>query len=441
MLSPVSVADDRLASDQRFLDALVTAELGLLRAWAELGALPRATVDEIAQAWNLRELDGRATLADLDPGVLAAAAVASGNPVVPLALTLKERAPMALREWVHRGATSQDIIDTAFMLVARDVVDAILAALTAAEQNLSAFAAEHRDTVAAARTLTQHAVPTTVGMRATGWLMGIRRAIGRLQQLTFPAQLGGAAGTRASFYALAGADAERLPSRFAGVLGLDYGEVAWHTSRWPVTELADALTQVTDALGKLAGDVATLSRTEIGEISVGSGGGSSAMPQKSNPVEAVLVRSASLRAPYLAATLHSCAALAADERPAGAWHAEWPVLRELLRLTLGASATTARLTASLRVDGAAVARNLALSGGLILAERLSIVLTPIIGTQRVAELIAAARGGADLGALLRELPGPSLDPDVLLDPAGYLGDSIATTDRLTRRRDSGSEGS
>jgi 3-carboxy-cis,cis-muconate cycloisomerase len=434
LLSPVAVGHDSLVSDQAVLAALVGAELGLVRAWVALGALPAHTADAIAEAWGARGVDagaGLSSTAGIDAAELAAAAVDGGNPVIPLVSRLKRVLPAEDRTWVHRGATSQDILDTALVLVSRRAVDAVLSELAAAEASLTAFASEHRDVVAAGRTLAQHAVPTTVGLRAAGWLSGIRRARARLQQVSLPAQLGGAAGTRASFLELGGTEAARLPSEYAEALGLDQADDIWHTSRWPVTELADALVQTTDALGKLAGDVVTLSRTEIAELSSGVGGGSSAMPQKSNPVAAVLIRSAALRAPQLAATLHLCAALAADERPAGAWHAEWPTLRELLRLALGASAHATRLAAALRVDRDAVARNLALTRGLIMSERLSIVLTPLIGTERVTALVAAAGAGGDLAALLGDLPeAASLDIPALLDPAAYTGEAGAVVDRV-----------
>lgn len=414
LLAPVAAGHDAHVSDDAVLRALVNAETALVRAWSALGHLPAAEADAISATWESLDLDIEA---------IAGAAVDGGNPVIPLLRPLKEALPEQQRAWVHRGATSQDVIDTALMLVSRQAVDAVLADLAEAETALSEFATAHRDIVAAGRTLGQHAVPTTVGRRAAGWSSALRRATERLSRVSLPGQLGGAAGTRASFLELGGPDAVQLPALYAEALGLDDAGAVWHTSRWPVTELADALTQVTDALGKLAGDVVTLTRTEIAELSAGAGGGSSAMPQKRNPVSAVLIRSAALRAPQLAATLHLCAALAEDERPAGAWHAEWPTLRELLRLALGASAHAVALTAALRVDRDRVARNLALTDGLILAERLSIVLTPLIGGERVTALVEAAADGRDLAALLGDLP-EAAHPDVraLLDPADYTGE-------------------
>nr|WP_274636147.1 lyase family protein [Microbacterium bovistercoris] len=446
LLSPVTVGHDAAVADAAVLAALIAAEVALTRAWVRVGTAPDAAADAVSAAFGATgvgrhgagiEIAGHDAAgmdtsgidtagidtAGIDIGALAAASVAGGNPVIPLVPQLKARVPAEARTWVHRGATSQDILDTALMLIARDAVAQIGSALAEAQSALAALAAAGRDQTAAARTLTQHAVPTTVGLRAATWLRGVRRAAGRIDALELPAQLGGAAGTLAAFTEIGGADAAaRLPAAFARELGLTAPEAPWHTTRWPVTELGDALVQTIDAVGVIAADVATLSRTEIAELSESAGGGSSAMPQKQNPAESVLIRSAALRAPHLAATLHTAAALAVDERPDGAWHAEWPTLRELLRLALGATAHAAQLVAGLRVHGEAVARNLALTHGLIIAERLSIVLTPLIGKDRVAALVQAAAGGGDLAAAVRALPEASgIDVDRLLDPSAYTG--------------------
>jgi 3-carboxy-cis,cis-muconate cycloisomerase len=319
--------------------------------------------------------------------------------------------------------------------------------LTQIEGALAAFASAHRDQAAAARTLTQHAVPTTVGLRAANWLLGVRRARTRLEAVSadLPAQLGGAAGTLAALDRLALRDlgteaagvAEGLPAAFAAELGLAPPAAPWHTTRWPVTELGDALVQAIDAVGVLAADVATLSRTEIGELAEGAGGGSSAMPQKRNPTASVLIRSAAIRAPHLGATLHTASALAVDERPDGPWHAEWPTLRELLRLALGATGNASGLVDGLTVDDAAVARNLALTGGLIVSERLSIELAPRIGKERLDEILAAALEGEDLRTLvdaaLRQA-GDEGGAGDLLDPAAYTGLAATLVDRAVEGR-------
>lgn len=423
LLSPVTAGHDGHVRDSAFLDALVGAELALIAAYVDVGLAPRDIDGVVARAFAL-DSENRAPSAFLEREGLIADAVAGGNPVIPLVGQIKAVLPEECRRWVHLGATSQDIWDTAMMSVAQRAVLEVRRSLDEAVQCLRRLSATRARDVVAARTLTQHAVPTTIGARAAGWGRGLERATGRLEGLQFPAQLGGAAGTLASFVQITGSPAgvRFLVEAFARRAGLDLPEDPWHVTRWPVTELGDALVQTLDAVGKLATDIATLSRPEIAEVSEGTGGGSSAMPQKQNPVEAVLIRSAALRAPQLGATLHLAAALAADERPDGAWHAEWPTLRELLRLALGASSHASSVLANLRIDAAAGSRNLALSGGLILSERLKLALEPVIGRARFDELIADASAGRDLDELVRALPEASgLDVDALLDPADYTG--------------------
>ncbi|MCR2800253.1 lyase family protein [Microbacterium sp. zg-Y818] len=442
LLSPVTAGYDQDTSDAAVLAALVAAEVALARAWARVGAAPSVLADAIADALGAQPSPDEPGLPEtswLSAADLAVAARAGGNPVIPLVGALKQRVPAEAAEWVHRGATSQDIVDSALMFTARRAGGQIVADLEAIESQLAARAAAHRGDVAVARTLGQHAVPTTIGLRLATWLGGITRARSRLAGVLgeLPAQLGGAGGTLASFVEVGGvAAASGLPGAFAAELGLAAPDAPWHTTRWPVTELGDALTQATDALGVIAGDVVTLSRTEIGELAEGSGGGSSAMPHKRNPAAAVLVRSAALRAPHLSATLHTAAALAVDERPDGAWHAEWPALRELLRLGRGAAATTAGLVAGLRIAPSAAARNLAMTEGLILAERVALVLTPLLGTDATADLLARAGAGeplADLVTAAAGAAGADLDVAQLLDPAGYLGLADSLVDAAVSR--------
>jgi 3-carboxy-cis,cis-muconate cycloisomerase len=260
-------------------------------------------------------------------------------------------------------------------------------------------------------------------------LLEARRDLGVVAG-SLPAQLGGAAGTLAAFVERFGPDrAARLPGAFAAELGLAQPEAPWHTDRRPVTRLADALAAVVAALGMMAADVATLARTEIGEVSIGPGGSSSAMPQKQNPVDAVLIRSAALRAPGLAAQLHLAAGLAVDERPDGAWHAEWAVLVELLQLTAGAASRAAALAGDLEFDVQRARANLRLNGGLVVAERLGIVLRPRIGAERFTALIAAVAAGDDLAEQLEGLSEASgLDIPALVDPANYLGLALEQAD-------------
>ena len=452
LLSPVSVGFDEETGDAEFAACLIAAEVALVRAWAAVGVAPRAVAERVSDALGWRDSGsgrdlasgGLRALPDFPLDRLVEEAVAGGNPVIPLVGMLRERVPEDCRRWVHRGATSQDIMDSALMLLAARAGGSMLRELAGVSERLAEFAAGHRDDVCAARTLTQHAVPTTVGLRASGWLRGVDRARARLRDAldALPAQLAGAGGTLASFVEIARLEAasgsespadtaSALPAALARELGLAAPDGPWHTVRWPVTELGDALVQAVDAVAVIAADVATLGRTEIGELAEGSGGGSSAMPQKRNPARSVLIRSAALRAPQLGATLHTAAALAVDERPDGAWHAEWPTLRELLRLACGATGRAADLVAGLRADPEAARRNLALSRGLIVAERLSIVLGPVIGADRVKRIVAEAGAGADLAELLRAEPGVAeagIDIAALLDPQNYTGLAGAIVD-------------
>jgi 3-carboxy-cis,cis-muconate cycloisomerase len=426
LLSPVAAGLADGVSDAAVADALVAAEIALVRAYGARGAAPAEVVAAVSDALGWRGDGMPATGHGVSVADLAAAAVAGGNPVIPLVGMLRERVPAAARGWIHRGATSQDVLDSALMLVAARAADGIRADLAALETALAALAAAHRDEVAAATTLTQHAVPTTIGLRIATWLRGVRRADARLAAAreALPAQLGGAAGTLASFAEILGSpeDALALVGPYAAALGLAEPEAPWHTTRWPVTELGDALVQTLDALGVLAGDVASRSRTEIGELAEGSGGGSSAMPQKRNPAESVLIRSAALRAPQLGATLHAAAAAALDERPDGAWQAEWPALRELLRLGLGAASHARHLAEGLRVDADAVSRNLRITGPLLVAERLSLAL----GADAVAEVVAAADPES---AVRTRAAAVARDAEDLLDPARYTGAAALLVDR------------
>ncbi|GAA1780399.1 3-carboxy-cis,cis-muconate cycloisomerase [Nocardioides hankookensis] len=301
----------------------------------------------VEEAWLGAGID-----ALVDAEQLALDAEAGGNPVIPLVRLLREQAPDA-----HRGLTSQDVVDSALMRMSASAVATLRRDLRRVVTRLAALAAEHRDTPMVARTLTQHAVPTTFGFRVTAWLTAVLDADDDLARLTFPDQLGGAAGTRAATVELG----VEVPA----------GVPRWHTTRAPVTRLGDALVGCTDACARIANDVVTMSRPEIGELSEGTGGGSSTMPGKANPVLSVLVRRAALTTPQLAATLHLAAAHQVDDRADGGWHAEWAPLRDLVRRTLVAASQTVELVAGLQVHVDRMAATLAAAGDSVLAEQRS----------------------------------------------------------------------
>lgn len=333
-------------------DAVLTAMLRVEVAWAQ--ALVAAGIEGEAEAAIVAKA---AAGLDVDVSALAVAAEAAGNPVVPLVELLRTASGDASGA-VHRGLTSQDVVDTALVLLAREAVARVRADLVATGDALAALARTHRDDVAVARTLTQWAVPTTFGLRAAQWLAGVDDAVTRLDGLTFPVQYGGAAGTRALLAHLAGPGAAAASSALAQALGLAEPDLPWHTRRGALTAIGDALTTATDSLGVLAADVLLLGRPEIAEVregAVAGRGGSSTMPHKQNPVLSVLVHAAAQQAPGLAAQLHLSAAGAVDERPDGAWHAEWPVLARLLELAVTVASQAAELVAGLQVDTSAMA--------------------------------------------------------------------------------------
>ncbi|MEV7082617.1 3-carboxy-cis,cis-muconate cycloisomerase, partial [Streptomyces sp. NPDC093516] len=364
-----------------------------------------------------------------DARSLAARARAGGNPVIPLVADLTRAVGDPFGPYVHRGATSQDILDTAAMLVASRTLALVLADLGRTGEALAQLAAEHRDTALPGRTLTQHAVPTTFGLKAAGWRSLVLDARDRVSAVrdALPVQLGGAAGTLAAFGAYGAADPTALPVAYARELGLCAPDLPWHTLRTPVADLAGCLAFTAGALGKIAVDVLTLSRTEIAEVAEGSGGSSSAMPHKANPVRSTLVAAAARRAPHLAATLYGAMA-AEDERPAGAWHAEWEPLRDLLRLAGGAARDTAELAEGLRVRPGAMRAHLDLTGGAIVSERLSAELAEVLGRARAGELLTRL---AAEGRPLAEAPELA---DADLDPTHYTGSAQTLTDRALERR-------
>ncbi|MFG3127491.1 3-carboxy-cis,cis-muconate cycloisomerase [Streptomyces tendae] len=419
--------------DRAYLRALLDAEAALTRAQAALGLASAEAADAVGAA--------AADPAPFDARSLAERARGGGNPVIPLVADLTRAVGETFGPYVHRGATSQDILDTATMLVAARTLDLLLPDLARTEGALARLAAEHRDTPMPGRTLTQHAVPTAFGLKAAGWRALVLDARDRITAVrdALPVQLGGAAGTLAAFGAYGATDPAALPTAYARELGLRAPVLPWHTLRTPIADLAGALAFTAGALGKIAVDVLTLSRTEIGEVAEGSGGGSSAMPHKANPVRSTLIAAAARRAPQLAATLYGSLA-AEDERPAGAWHAEWEPLRDLLRLTGGAARDAAELAEGLRVRPDVMRAHLGLTHGLIVSERLSAELAPVLGRARAKELLTelAARGYAEdrsLGELLADVPElRDLDLTDLTDPARYTGAAAALTDRALERR-------
>jgi 3-carboxy-cis,cis-muconate cycloisomerase len=387
--------------DLDWLQAMLDAEAGLARALERAGLAPAGAGMAVTAA---------ATAADFDLAAIGAQAAAAGNPVPALVRALTARVPDFAASTVHRGATSQDIIDTAAMLLARRVLGQSGSSLAAAAAAAAALATDHKRTVLAGRTLLQQAVPVTFGLIAAGWLTGLcdaRRQLGRVAG-RLAVQLGGAAGT----LSVLGASGPEVVTLFAAEVGLPAPVLPWHTDRLRVVELAAALAGSCAVTGKIARDVTLLAESEIAEVREGAAGawpagqrgGSSAMPNKRNPVAAVLVLGCTKRAPMLLGTL-AAAAEQELQRAAGAWHAEWEPLSDLLRITGSAAAWTAELLTGLEIDADRMRANLAAAHGLPMAEQIAAALTPGLGRLPALELVTrasreAAASGRDLTAVL-----------------------------------------
>lgn len=441
-----------LVDDTALLTAMLDTEAALAQAQAELGVIPERAAKAIRMA---------AVPENVNPQAIAAGVRETANPVVAFVggLTEAVRAidPSAA-EYVHRGSTSQDILDTALMLLCAASLDRVEQNLVRCAENVAGLAERHRDLPAAGRTLTQHAVPVTFGLRAATWLHLVLDAVERVRgtRSALPVSIGGAAGTLAAYHEYAKDAASktlRLSALVALRLGLADQIAPWHGIRTPIADVAAALLVTTGALGKLAADVLVLTRTEIGEIAEEQApgrGASSAMPQKHNPVFSTLVATAARQLPPIATVLFQ-SMIVEDERSSGGWHAEWQPLRDCLRITVGASANAVRLTGSLRVSPERMAANLCLTRGAIVSERVHVALAPELGKSAAKQLLARVISEADAdGADLAELLAAALAkagaavPDLtgLLDPAGYTGISGPLVDRaLDRWRTSRKENS
>jgi 3-carboxy-cis,cis-muconate cycloisomerase len=426
------------AGDTAWLQAMLDAEAGLARALERAGLTPAGSGEAVTAA---------ARAENFDPNELGGLAALTGNPVPGLARALARQVPQTAVSAVHRGATSQDILDTAAMLLAKRALGVIETDLTRAAGAAADLAETHRASIMIGRTLLQQAVPVTFGLVAAGWLTSLdeaRAGLAAVGSQRLAVQFGGAAGTLASL----GDAGQRVALLFAEEVGLALPVLPWHADRLRVIDLGAALARAAAALGKIARDVTLLAQSEVGEVSEGPGpeqrgpeqrgpeqrgpdqrgqdqrgpeqrgqdqrgpdqrgpeqpgaaasprrGGSSAMPHKRNPVAAVAILGCTKQVPGLLATL-TAASEQELQRAAGAWHAEWEPLTALLRLTGSASSWAAELLAGLVVDTSRMAANLAATKGLPLAEHVASLLAGVLGGAQAHDLVAEA-GARAVGA-------------------------------------------
>ena len=439
LFGPIFVPDEfgEAVSGRAWLRAMLDAEGALALALARAGLIPGQAAETIVSCCDADRFD---------PEEIGRQGRAQGNPVPPLVKALTTAVSGVSEEaarHVHKGATSQDIVDTAAMLVSRHALGLILTEVEGIAAACARLADTHRDTMMPGRTLLQQALPTTFGKKAAGWLVSVLEARDRLlavREAGLAVQLGGAAGTLASL----GPAGTRVLGEFARELELVEPVVPWHTDRIRISELGNALALVSGVLGKISQDVILMAQTEVGEVAEPAGegrGGSSTLPHKQNPILSVIAVANARRVFDLSHTLQA-AAVGEHERAAGAWHSEWEALSDSLALTGGAAAAVREVTEGLEVYPEKMLENLNATGGLLLAENVATVATEHLGRLEAHDLVEASSHRAlESGRSLREelLSEPGLDEvlseeeiDAALDPARYLGSAVEFVNRALK---------
>jgi 3-carboxy-cis,cis-muconate cycloisomerase len=443
LLGPLFATDLMRAefSDEARLAAMLRAEAALARAEARVGIVP----DTLATAIEA------IPAAELDPGALGRGTALAGVPTIPFVKAVQVHLPQDLERSFHKGATTQDILDTALVLQMREALALIATDLQATVTALATLARRHRTTPCVGRTYGQHAAPVTFGYKAAVWCSGIAEVADQLPWLkdrVLVASLAGPVGTLAGL----GDKGPVVADAFAEELGLAAAPIAWHTRRAPIAEAGAWLAVLIGTLAKMATDVAHLASTEVGEVAepyVPGRGGSSAMPHKRNPVSSTVILAAQAAAPGHVMTLLNAMA-AAHERPAGLWHAEWHALPQLFGLASGALREARALAEGLEVDADRMRANLEATRGLLFADAVAGRLAPQMGREAAHDLVEHAAmqvraTGASLRAVLANDPalaqpgaGQLLDAAFDLTPstdaaAAWIDRALATVDRICER--------
>ncbi len=413
-------------SDRAWVQAMLDFEAALAEAEAKTGVIPAEVAAAIAASCRADRFDAAA---------LGREGRAAGNPAAPLVKALTEAVEGDGAGYVHWGATSQDVMDTAAMLVAQRALLVIEEELAGMAEACARLADQHRGTVMVARTLLQQALPTSFGFKSAGWLVAVVEARARLRSIPLAVELGGAAGTLASL----GPQGTAVLATLAESLGLEEPVLPWHTARSGVAELGSSLALAAGAIGKVALDVKLLSQTEVGEVAEPSGegrGGSSTLPHKRNPVGSALALASAHRVRGEASILVE-AMTQEHERAAGAWQAEWQALSNALAYTGAAAASMREVLEGLEVRPERMRQNLEMTGGLVMTEAVSMAIADRVGRAEAKRLVAdAVSRASESGRSLRDelsadsqLELSSAEIDAALDPEGYLGSADAFVDR------------
>lgn len=431
LFAPGDLRGAEAIDDVALVSALGDVESAWINAQAHAGLI---SSDDRAEAVEGIEATTRSLLSDsAELETLAADAESGGNPVIPFLKTVRTRLGPDASRALHKGLTSQDVMDSALGLLMARVARQTHARLDVIAEVLVGLSEDHASTVCLARTLTQPALPTTFGLKIASWAAEVHEVQSLTPRIDY-VQVGGAAGTRAAIREFAGAQTEALLREFHVQLrgpdaALTSIPAPWHTDRVRVLNWASHLTQCVTVGASIARDVLIGTRPEVGELNLAATGGSSAMPQKLNPTSAVLLHRNGMRAPGLMATLTSTAAEAIEERSDGAWHAEWPALSELMGLAVSSLIMLQAMVEGLSVKPDAMRKNVDAASPGIFAERLNTAFGDRLTKTQVQDIIAP--GGDPVAALKAALgQNPDAGDDASADelesffsPENYLGDA------------------
>ena len=413
-----------LFDDRAQIASMLLFESALAAAEARAGVIPEQSATRIAEV--CRDFTP-------DPASLAAGTASAGVPVPALVKALKVEIGGEDARYVHFGATSQDVVDSALVLQLRDAVAIIRRRIRKLAKALSAHADTHRTTVMIGRTRSQQAVPTTFGLKAAGWLAPLVRIDHRIDSLSsdlLRISFGGAAGTLASI----GVKAADVESNLSEELDLPLADMPWHAQRDVLVDFASQLTALTGALGKMGQDLVLLAQSEIAEVQPGKGGGSSTMPHKSNPVQAEMLVTlarfnAGLLGTFAQAQLHD------HERSGASWLLEWLTLPQIITATGAALAQAVDMVPDLKINADRMTDNLELSRGAMLAEAATFALADHLGRDAADKLVkeAIAKSAENASNLFDELPkltDAPVDWAHIRNPANYIGQSDVFIDRV-----------
>lgn len=414
-------------SDERFIAEMLRVEVALAKVQAALGVIPAHTAEAVAQGASALQVDMARLQTGIDKG---------GVPTIDLIQQLREQVGGEAAAYVHWGATTQDIMDTALVLQIGAALEPIETQLRSLIRGLARLADAHRSTIMAGRTHSQQALPITFGYKVAGWLAPLLRHVQRLDEMKprlLAVQLGGAVGTLASL----GDDGPRVQAAMAGELGLSVPLMPWHTQRDSLAELAGWCSLVTGGLAKMAQDIILMAQSEVAELHESDDparGGSSTMPHKSNPIISETIIAAARTNASLLGGMHQ-ALIHEHERATGGWQIEWLALPQMVILTAAALNKVIFLSDNLVVDTAQMQRNVAASNGLMLAEALQLALAPVMGRSEAKQLVQAAGRIASeqnrhLVDVVRQQVDVALEWDHLRDEANTLGAAATFIDRV-----------